>query len=57
MSSHYPDRSYSIPVILEVARQTACETDVEHPEDIAAAMVYAIEAAARTLQVIHERAQ
>jgi hypothetical protein len=55
MSAPYPDRALTIPVILEVARQTACETNVDHPEDIAAAMVYAIEAAARTLQVIHER--
>jgi hypothetical protein len=54
--SPYPDRALTIAVLLEVARQTAIDSDSAHPEDIANSMIGALEAAALTIQAMHERA-
>jgi hypothetical protein len=52
----YPDRALTIAVLLEVARKTGIDASSPHPEDIAAAMIVALDAAALAIQAMHERA-
>lgn len=50
---NYPSKSVVIETLTAVARRAAEESSANHPEDIADAMVTAIEYAASTLTVLN----
>lgn len=54
-ASPYPARRLVIEVLNEVAAAAAHESMCEHPEDIATAMIGAIEGAAITIEILWKR--
>lgn len=48
--SDYPKKDITITALLAAARNAAMDSSAIHPEDIAAAMVVAIDGAAATVQ-------
>lgn len=51
---NYPDRELVIETLLEVGRRAGTNCSADHPDDIAVAMVNAIESAGEAIQVLHE---
>ena len=52
---NYPDRNVTIDALLSAARAAAESQGAEHPEDIANAMMNAIESGWPVVQHLHER--
>lgn len=50
----HPSKTLIIDTLLETARRVAVEVNANYPEDIAIAMMNAIECGAATLQILHE---
>lgn len=51
---NYPDKKLVVETLLEVGRRAAMNVAADHPDDIAVAMVNAIENSAEAIQVLHE---
>ena len=52
--SRHPAKEPLVATLIETARRVAMDSTAEHPEDVANAMTFAIEAAAIALQIVHE---
>lgn len=50
----YPDKSLVVDVLAEAARRAGSSVTARHPEDIAIAMINALEYAAEIVQILHE---
>ena len=55
MTATYANKKAVVDTLLEVGRRSAMESNADHPEDIAYAITFAVESAAVTVQVMHER--
>jgi len=53
----YPEKNYVVDILVEVARRAGTEVNADHPEDIAIAMMNAIEHAGVTIDIIHKRTE
>lgn len=51
----YPDKKLVTEVLSETARRVGMESSADHPEDLAAAMSFAIEYAAQALAILAEK--
>lgn len=51
---NYPDKNLIINTLLEVARRAGIETTANHPEDVASAMLNAIEYGAVVIDILHK---
>jgi hypothetical protein len=51
----YPNKLITVGTLLDAARKAAMESSAEHPEDIVAAMVGALDGAASAIWYLHKR--
>lgn len=51
----YPNKDDTVDILLDAARKAAFDTNVNHPEDIATAMSFAIESVSKSLLLAYEK--